>query len=146
MSKSFIHRSTKKVSRNHGSEKIDLIQSALTECGFHTIQEPRLYNEKFSTPNKIRNPDLKITFSNLTLYQESDGKVHGTLEQPTELTLARNADFIRAGIDFRQINHETIKELRRILGINATIEDLTKFLSVYLVLESYSIHIARSKV
>ena len=77
-------------------------------------------------------------------YLESDGKVHGNLETPTQSTLKRNSDFEKDKIPYMIINHESIRELRKIMQLkNVSVEELTKFLVVYNAWQEYSKHLAK---
>lgn len=138
MNKRFIHTANKKRARNFGSERVDQIQTALTKVGFFVTREPTIYNPEFSTSNDIRNPDLKINFGEFTCYLESDGVVHGDLENPTHATIQRNNDFKKAQLQLIIINHETIKYLKRIFNIDVPYENLIGFLAAYMVLAKYS--------
>ena len=136
--KSFIHRASKKSNDNFGNAKIYSIVDTLNNCGFHCKIEPKIYDERFSTKNKIRNPDIVITFGGMTVILESDGKVHGNLEMPTKSTIQRNMDFENTFRNYILINHEHIKELKKILCIVANDEDLANFISAYRACEEYS--------
>jgi hypothetical protein len=144
--KSFITNANKKATENFGNTKIEGIVKALSNCGFYCAIEPKLHNEKFSTRNKIRNPDIIIKFGGMEVILESDGKVHGTLEQPTQSTMQRNNDFEKTNYNYIVINHEHIKELKKILGIVANDDDLANFISAYRACEEYSKHISKKPV
>jgi len=141
--KRFIHSSKKNRDQNFGSSQIELIAKTLTSLGFSCIFEPRILSDNFSTQNKIRNPDLKISFGKMTRFLESDGRVHGTLEQPTSSTQRRNEDFERNNMKYILINHETLRELKKILKVVISDDDLLKLVSAYLVLEQYGKHLAK---
>ena len=88
--------------------------------------------------------DVKFEYGKMERYLESDGKVHGTLEMPTLSTLKRNADFERRKMDYILINHESIKDLRKIMELkNVSIDELTEFLVTYRAWEEYSKHLAK---
>lgn len=143
--KSFIHNANKKTNDNFGNAKIYAIVDTLNSCGFHCEVEPKIYDERFSTKNKIRNPDIVVKFGDMVLIIESDGKVHGNLEMPTKSTLQRNIDFENTFRDYILINHEHINELKKILGIVAKDDDLSNFVAAYRACEEYSKHMARKK-
>jgi len=145
MTKKFINQRKKTISENFGSSEIQIIAKTLTDLGFSCVFEPKIYSDKFSTANKIRNPDLKISFGKMITYLESDGKVHQTLEMPNDRTQKRNEDFERAEIPYILINHETLHELKKILKIAIPKDDLIKIISVYCVLEQYAKFLAREK-
>jgi len=144
--KSFITNANKKATENFGNSKIESIVKALSDCGFHCKVEPKIYNEKFSTKNKIRNPDIIISFDDMKVILESDGKVHGTLELPTQQTINRNIDFENTKMNYILINHEHIRELKKILGLVASDNDLANFISSYRACEEYSKHIAKKQI
>ena len=139
----FIHRANKNREQNFGSKEIDLIAQTLTKLGFQCIIEPKINNPKFQTTNNIRNPDIEVRFSDMKLLVESDGRVHGTLEFPSKSTIRRNQDFLSIKIPMIMINYESIKELKKILKISITDEEITKFLVSYMVLEKYCWHISK---
>jgi len=63
---------------------------------------------------------------------------------PTERTLKRNADFERLKLNYILINHESIKDLRKIMELkNITVDELTEFLVTYRAWEEYSKHLAK---
>ena len=127
-----------------GKNKEDLIHNTLRESGFRVFREVNIKNSKFKQKYGERNIDMKFVYGKMDRYLESDGKVHGTLEAPTESTLKRNADFERIGIDYILINHDSIKELRKIMELkNVTIDELTQFLTTYRAWEEYSKHLAK---
>ena len=130
--KSFITNANKKATENFGNSKIEGIVKALSNCGFYCVIEPKLHNEKFSTRNKIRNPDIIIKF--------------GGMEVILESTMQRNNDFEKTNYNYIVINHEHIKELKKILGIVANDEDLVNFISAYRACEEYSKHISKKPV
>ena len=145
MKKSFINNANKKATENFGNSKIETIIKALSDCGFKCKQEPVLTNKEFSTKNKVRNPDIQIKFDSMNIILESDGKVHGDLEQPTKSTMERNKDFERTGMDYILINHEHVNSLKKILNIVANDDDLVRFLSCYRACEEYSKHMAKKE-
>ena len=136
--KGFINNASKKASENFGDDKIRTIIKALSDCGFYCSIEPKIHNEKFSTRNKIRNPDIEIKFGDMRIYLESDGKVHGDLENPTERTTKRNLDFENTDMSYILINHEHVKSLKKILELVANDDDLIRFLAAYRACEEYS--------
>ena len=127
-----------------GKNKEDLIHSSLTKSGFRVHREVNIKNGKFTQKYKERNVDIKFVYGKMDRYIESDGKVHGTLEMPTASTLKRNADFERINLEYILINHESIKELRKIMELkNVSIDELTEFLVTYRAWEEYSKHLAK---
>jgi hypothetical protein len=146
MKKQWIHRNNKTAERNFGSKEIDLIAQTLTDLGFQVFIEPVIHNTKFQTSNKIRNPDIEARYGKMKLFLESDGKVHGTLEFPSKSTIRRNQDFQNIKQDCIMINHESLKELKKILKLSIPIEDVIKLVSAYMVLERYGWHISKLAV
>ena len=104
--KSFISNANKKATENFGQSKIYAIVDTLNSCGFHCKIEPTIKDEKFSTRNKIRNPDVVLTFDGMIAILESDGKVHGSLECPTKSTNERNIDDNKLKIEVIDENDE----------------------------------------
>lgn len=127
-----------------GKNKEDLIHSALREYGFQVFREVKVSNGRFDQKYHQRSIDIKYQYGKMERYLESDGKVHGNLETPTQSTLKRNSDFEKARIPYMIINHESIRELRKIMGLkNVSVEELTKFLVVYNAWQEYSKHLAK---
>lgn len=127
-----------------GKNKEDLIHKTLTGSGFRVFREVNIKSANFHQKKGERNVDIKFVYGKMDRYLESDGKVHGTLETPTESTLKRNADFERNRMNYILINHESIKELRKIMELkNISIEELTEFLVTYRAWEEYSKHLAK---
>ncbi|UVF62467.1 hypothetical protein [Nitrososphaeria virus YSH_922147] len=127
-----------------GKNKEDHIHSILTKNGFAVKREVVISDGRFQQARKTRSVDIKFTYGKMERYLESDGQVHGTLEQPTIQTLKRNADFERTNLPYIIINHESIRELRKIMELkNITIEQLTEFLTTYLAWMEYSKFLAK---
>ncbi len=127
-----------------GKNKEDNIHKTLTSSGFRVHREVNMKSSKFTQKYGERNIDIKFEYGKMERYLESDGKVHGTLEMPTESTLKRNTDFERIKLNYILINHESIKELRKIMELkNITIDELTEFLVTYRAWEEYSKHLAK---
>ena len=127
-----------------GKNKEDILHNALRKSGFRVHREVNVKSGRFTQKHGERNVDIKFEYGKLERYMESDGKVHGTLEMPTESTLKRNADFERTKMNYVLINHESIKELRKILELkNVSIDKLTEFLVTYRAWEEYSKHLAK---
>ncbi len=127
-----------------GKNKEDNIHKSLTKSGFRVHREVNIKSSKFKQKYGERNVDVKFEYGKMERYLESDGKVHGTLEMPTLSTLKRNADFERRKMDYILINHESIKDLRKIMELkNISIDELTEFLVTYRAWEEYSKHLAK---
>lgn len=103
-----------------------------------------IHNKKFSTRNNLRNPDIEISFGDMKVYLESDGKVHGDLENPTDNTVKRNIDFENAKMTYILINHDHVNMLKKILHLVANDDDLIRFLAAYRVCEEFSKHKAKT--
>jgi len=127
-----------------GKNKEDLIHQILTKNGFAVRRECGISDGRFNQKYHNRQIDIRFTYGKMDRWLESDGRVHGTLEQPTQRTLDRNADFERGKLKYVLINHESIRELRKIMGLkNITIDQLTEFLVTYRAWEEYSKHLAK---
>ena len=134
-SKSFIRRNSKKSESNSDSRKLNEIHTHLSNLHFQVEQEPTIKHEKFNTRTHVRNPDFRIKFGKFQCFLELDGKVHGTLEQPTQKTLSRNADFERAKLPYVIVSEEDAKFFK------LDICDL----SAYLIEQEYSKFLSREE-
>jgi len=118
--------------KNGDGHKLDPIHQHLTRLGYKVFREPVIENHRFSTRNKIRNPDLKIVYGKFEVYLEVDGKVHGILEAPTENTLKRNADFERTNMNYIVLSEEDCKfhgiDIEKLAAYRVG-EEYTKFLA-----------------
>ena len=126
----------------------DLVHKVLTDCKFHVLREVNIVNSKFDQKFHQRNIDIKYIYGRMDRYLEVDGKIHGSLEQPTKRTLERNADFERAGIKYTLINHESITTLRKIMQSEGKLShvkepELIEFLVSYMAWQEYSKHLAK---
>ena len=81
----------------------------LTGLGYQCFREPVIMDERFSTRNHIRRPDIEVRFGKFKCYLEIDGKVHGIFEQPTKNTVARNWDLYTYDIPFTILSEEDAK-------------------------------------
>ena len=95
--KRFIDNARKKANRNFDAEKLDYIQkhSKLNWLSDNTIIDPR-----FSTPNKVRLPDLLIKGIPEIILEHDSTKLHGELGWENERTLKRNQDYARTNRPF----------------------------------------------
>ena len=92
--------------------------------GFQVLREPSIRNNKFSTRNHIRNPDLLIRFGKFTCYLELDGKVHGSLEAATQNTIWRNRDYERIKIPYVIVSEEDASfNVMKIQNMHRAFED-----------------------
>jgi len=123
----------KRMGRNSDAGKLDELQAHLGNLGFHVIRETIIRNNKFSTRNHVRNPDLKVSFGGFTCYLELDGKVHGNLEMPTKNTVRRNNDYENIKLNYVILSEEDAKFFKLDFGD----------LAAYLILLEYTKHQAR---
>jgi len=102
--KGWISRANKKKTRQSDGGKLDDLQMHLDNLGLYFKREEVHYNKFFSTPNKLRVPDL----SNHFILIELDGSIHGSMDEASESkqTLKRNMDYIRAKFNFIILNEE----------------------------------------
>ena len=111
-SKSFIHQANKKAIRNFDAKKLDYIQKNLN---LPSIREISVRDELFSTPNKVRVPDLTIQplrKSDPAIILEHDTvKIHGELADPNQRTEKRNHDYTISKRPFVIINEDLAKML-----------------------------------
>ena len=105
--KAFIHKANKSANRNFDAHKLDYIQKNLN---LPSIREATIHHELFSTPNKIRIPDLTIQplkkSDPLIIVEHDTVKIHGELADPNERTIKRNQDYIRTGKSFVIVNED----------------------------------------
>lgn len=107
--KSFIHQATKKAERNHDAPKLDYIQ---TNSSIKWFREITIHNDKFSTLNHLRVPDLTAQTKDRWIILEHDTtNLHGELGMENERTLRRNSDYARTKKPFCVINQELAKIL-----------------------------------
>lgn len=138
--KAFIHNAGSKRTTNFGDDLIAQIQTHLNKFGFLFLQDGTLENDKFSTRNKIRKPDLYMeTYkrNQVDLVIELDGNgsgknVHGPdLQSRTPRTKARNQDYNRAGINYIVIHPEELQAYGLNIKKNYEVYDMI----VYMVSE-----------
>lgn len=110
MKKQFMHRASKNATRNFDAKKLDYLQLHLDNISpiIPTVRERTIFNSSFNTRNKIRIPDLQVTTTNVVIEHDTQN-IHGELSDPNKKTLARNADYLRAGIPFIVINADLAK-------------------------------------
>jgi len=131
--KQWVHRANKSRSRNSDASKLDTIQIHLEQLHYHVFREPHISNGNFSTRNHMRNPDLKVEIGKFECYIELDGKIHGSLEQPTEKTIKRNIDYEVAHYNYIILSEEDAKFFK------LDVADL----AAYRINEEYSKHLAK---
>lgn len=105
----WINKAKEKASRNFDARKLDYIQkySKLNWLSDNTISDP-----KFSTPNKIRLPDLIIKGTPEIILEHDTIKVHGELGYSNERTHKRNQDYARSNRPFIIVNEDLAKMLK----------------------------------
>ena len=130
-----------------GKSKEDLIHKTLTDSKFRVIREHNIHDERFEQKCKERTTDFKVMYGKMVFLMESDGEVHGDLENPTKSTMKRNADFKRANLDYVLVNHESIKYLLKIMKEEkkmggVSLEEMIEFIVTYRAWEEYSKYIS----
>ena len=107
-------RARKNATRNFGDSIIDLIQQHLNQQGYNFLRDETLVDDKFSTLNRVRKPDLFLSSwkkYDVNLVLELDGNVHGQdLQSATERTKRRNGDYFRIGINYLVFHLAELKE------------------------------------
>lgn len=106
--KRFIDQARKNTGRNFDAKKLDYIQK---NSGLNWISESTIADVKFSTPNKIRLPDLVIRGTPEIILEHDTVKLHGELGYENERTLKRNQDYARSNRPFFIINEDLAKHL-----------------------------------
>lgn len=89
----FLNEARKNATRNHDAKKLDPIQEYLQSKGIPTVREVTEHDERFSTPNKIRIPDLRVTNWDIRLEHDTV-KVHGELGFVNDKTVSRIMDYL----------------------------------------------------
>ena len=114
MKKQWMYRARKNATRNFGDSLIDLIQQHLNQLGYYFLSDWTIFDDKFSTLNKVRKPDLYLSAwkgHGVDLILELDGNIHGSdLQSPTERTGRRNQDYERAGYNYLVLHIAELKE------------------------------------
>lgn len=110
-SQKYIEKARKNALRNFDATKLDKIQkgSKLNWLSNETIIDP-----KFSTPNKVRLPDLIVKGVPQVILEHDTSKLHGELGFENERTLKRNQDYAKSNRPFFVIN----EDLAKMLGLN----------------------------
>jgi len=105
----FIDKAKKNATRNFDASKLDYIQqkSPLNWLSDNTIVDPR-----FSTPNKVRFPDLIIKGTPEIILEHDTIKVHGELGYCNERTHKRNQDYAKSNRPFIIVNEDLAKMLK----------------------------------
>ena len=106
----FINQAKKNTDRNFDAPKLDYIQN---HSSIKWLREVTTYDNNFSTPNKLRIPDLIAEARDKWIILEHDTvKLHSELGYENERTLRRNEDYKRAKKPFFVINQDLCKMLQ----------------------------------
>ena len=105
----FIDKAKKNAVSNFDQKKLDNIQ---TKSQIHWLQHETIKDEKFSTPNKIRQPDLIVKGVPQIILEHDTIKVHGELGYSNERTHKRNQDYAKANRPFIIVNEDLAKLLK----------------------------------
>src|SRR5947209_818463 len=107
--KSFMHQANKKRDRNFDAPKLDNIQ---TNSGIKWFREISVYDNRFTTINHLRVPDLTAqTKSSWIILEHDSCNIHGELAFENERTLRRNKDYASTKRPYFVINQELCKTL-----------------------------------
>lgn len=109
MKRQFINHAKKSAGRNWDAKKLDVLQYGLTRYNLGSIREKTITDDSFSTPNKVRNPDLII--GKTVIVEHDTVKIHGELGFENERTVRRNGDYVITNRNFIIINEDLAKEL-----------------------------------
>jgi len=107
----FIDKAKKNAVSNFDQKKLEYIQ---THSKLNWLSGNTLIDPKFSTPNKVRLPDLMIKGMPEIILEHDSTKLHGELGWENERTLKRNQDYARANRPFFVIN----EDLAKLLGLD----------------------------
>jgi len=107
----FIDRAKKNAIVNFDQKKLEYIQ---THSKLNWLSGNTLVDSRFSTPNKVRLPDLIIKGLPEIILEHDSSKLHGELAYENERTLKRNQDYARANRPFFVIN----EDLAKLLGLD----------------------------
>ena len=104
----FIDKARKKAGRNFDASKLDYIQK---NSKLRWLSGETIFDDKFSTPNSIRLPDLLVTGFPPIILEHDQVKLHGELGYENERTIKRNQDYARTNRPFFIINADLAKSL-----------------------------------
>lgn len=107
----FIDKAKKNAVRSFDATKLDRIQKG---SSLRWLQGETIVDQRFSTPNKVRQPDLLVKGIPEIILEHDTIKVHGELGIENERTLKRNQDYARANRPFFVIN----EDLAKLLGLD----------------------------
>ena len=105
----FLNRAKKNAVRNFDAKKLDKIQQ---NSSLNWLRDETIRDEKFSTPNKIRLPDLVMRGVPQIILEHDTVKLHSELGYENERTIRRNEDYTRAKKPFFVINQDLCKMLQ----------------------------------
>ena len=103
----WIAKGMKEASRNGDSKKLDKIQLG---TNLPMVREKTIFDERFSTRNKLHVPDL--TINDKVICEHDTVKIHGELGYEEGKTFERNTDYYLTGRPFFVINEGLAKHLK----------------------------------
>jgi hypothetical protein len=104
-----IDRARKNATSNFDERKLDYIQR---NSKLNWLSHNAVLDIRFSTPNKIRLPDLLIKGIPEVILEHDTVKLHSELGYENERTHKRNQDYARANRPFFVINEDLAKLLK----------------------------------
>ena len=107
--KRFIDNARKNANRNFDAEKLDYIQK---HSKLNWLSDNTITDQRFSTPNKVRLPDLLIKGIPEIILEHDTIKVHGELGYANERTHKRNQDYAKANRPFIIVNEDLARILK----------------------------------
>lgn len=103
----WITKGMKEASRNGDAKKLDKIQLG---TNLSMVREKTIFDERFSTRNKLHVPDL--TINEKVICEHDTVKIHGELSFESGRTLDRNVDYYLTRRPFFVINEGLAKHLK----------------------------------
>lgn len=107
--KRYIDQARKNADRNFDARKLDKIQQG---SKLNWLSDNKIVDPNFSTPNKIRLPDLIVKGMPEIILEHDTVKLHGELGWSNERTLKRNQDYARTKRPFIIVNEDLAKMLK----------------------------------
>lgn len=105
----FIDKARKNADRNFDARKLDRIQQG---SKLNWLSDNKIIDPNFSTPNKIRLPDLIVKGMPEIILEHDTVKLHGELGFSNDRTLKRNQDYARTKRPFIIVNEDLAKMLK----------------------------------
>lgn len=105
----YIDKARQKAVRNFDANKLDYIQK---HSQLNWLSNDTIIDSRFTTPNKVRLPDLIIKGTPEIILEHDTTKLHGELGFANERTLKRNQDYARANRPFIIVNEDLAKLLK----------------------------------